>query len=813
MLSISSHRFCLTKSTHPEKCIQTEGDRLMKKIENPKIDFFNSRKFALLLILVLLILFSVTYYKMAFLDYVPNAGDTSQWRNSAQSQIEYEKENGKPALWNGNIFSGMPGYLIHFKKVVPFLDNIREFTNVVINWRVFLMFLSALGMYILLLSMKFEPLIALIAAISFGFSCHFLGLIDIGHNTKFRSIVYIPWIFWALQMLLHKKNFIALGLLSIFLIGQLRENHPQIAYYTYLMIGMYWAFQLVWAIKEKKLSSFAVFSGLLLLSFVLTVLAVAQPYLSVKEYGEYSIRGGADGVGKSYATSWSFHPLEILTFLIPDFFGGISPYYWGWMPFTQTFMYMGIVILFFAVFALVTVKKKIVIYLGWLCLITLFMSFGKHFEPLSDFLLNYLPGYNKFRVPATILVIIQFASVVLAAFGLKSAIILTQNKDFQPKMKKVFYAVVILLVLFTLFHSSFQNLPLSKDNESSRYSNTQFNQLRQIRLDRLVSGGYRSLGMLVLIVGLLLLLSYRKINKTVLLVILAILTYLDLRIVNKNYFQNLTLQSSIDKDFHKTRMDQFLLNDDDLFRIYPLGGDFGQNKWGYYHETIGGYHGAKLQRYQDIIENCLNEEISYRIPINWNIVDMLNVKYIIFDQKIPIERLEYAFHDKKIGKTALLNKKALPRAWFVDEITQKNKKEDIWAMLNSPSFDPSKTAIVEEETGEIQIPKNDSIQILLHEPDVMKMIVKNDSTSFLMISEVFYPEGWNAYLDGKKSKIFSANYILRGLRVPAGNHELVLKFEPKSYQLGVSLSYIGIILSLFITILGVTFWWKKRKNE
>jgi hypothetical protein len=783
-------------------------------IEIEKPDFFKQKRINYYLIAILFLILSISFWDIAFRGFVPQAVDTMQWRNSAQCQMEYKEEHGKQGLWNANTFAGMPGYLIHFEKVVPFIDHLKNLTDTVMNWRILLLFLAGLGMYILMIHLQFEPLIAFIAAISFALSCHFIGLIEIGHNTKFRSIVYLPWIFWAIRLLHTKRNMLAFGLTALFLIGQIRENHPQIAYYTYIMIAIYWVVEGIGALKEKQTKPFIQFTVLLLLCCLITLLAIAQPYLSIQEYGEYSIRGGAEGVGKEYATSWSFHPLEMLSFIIPDFFGGVSPYYWGWMPFTQTSMYMGIVILFFAILALFCVKSRMIKFLGWLCLITLFFSFGKHFDALSTFLLAYLPGFNKFRVPATILVLLQFAIVVLAAYGIQFTASANSGKSFLSKhIKKIFIAGIILFLLFAIVSSAFQQLSFMKTGESERYSAEQLNQLKLMRYDKLINDGYLALLFLIGTIGAIFLWLRKKISRPVFLILIALLSFTDLIRVNKRFLQKVTHYTNLEREFQTTRLDKFLLEDSDLFRIYPLASEFQMNKWAYHHQTIGGYHGAKLQRYEDIISNCLNYELDYRVPINWNIVNMLNVKYLIFDQMIPLENLEYAFYDSQQKKTAILNKDSLPRAWFVSEAKKIIEKEAIWKELNNRNFNPKQTAIVEQDIPQIETPTAAEVQIIHHDLDNLILQTKNDSTSFLVISEIYYPAGWNAYINGEPTDIYATNYILRGIVVPAGEHNIELKFQPKSYTLGILLSWIGISITVLAILIGSLFFWRQYNGK
>ena len=773
--------------------------------------FEGKYKHFILLSIMFIILISL-HFDVAFKGYEPQASDTLQWRTSAQQLIEYNKTHSDQALWNPAIFGGMPSYLISFGSKYPYINQIVRYTNKVINWRIFLMFMMGLGVYILMLHLGFNALTAFIAGISFALSTHFIGLLEIGHNSKFKAIVYIPWIFWGVHYLWKSRSVLSLGLTSLFIIGQMRENHPQVTYYTFLMLGIFWIFKLIDAIKNKQVGKFALFSGLLIFAGIISLLAVAQPYLSTVEYGEYTMRGGKSGLDTAYATSWSFHPAEIISFLNPGFFGGVSPLYWGWMPFTQTNMYMGVLVFLLAIFAAIYSKNSLIKILITVSVFTLFLSFGRHFSLLSDFMLAYFPFYNKFRVPAMILVILQFTTVVMAGFGLNT--IIAKAKENSENLfgigKKALIAVVALFILLLVSGGIFDQYGLMKSGDADQYNPQQIEQLKELRMSELVSGATQSFLVITIALALIMLLAKKKIDKTTFLLLIAIVIVTDLSIVNKRFLQNITHKSNISKSYQKTDADNFLLQDKENFRIYPLAREFGQNKWASYHQTIGGYHGAKLQRYQDIIAHCMNAELQDRVPINWNIINMLNSKYVIFNQNLPLNNLTFAFYDRKEKLTIFENTTYLPRAWFVQNIEEISIKEDIWKRLNELSFNPANSAIVEKKVGNIAAPQKSSVDFTAFDLHNIKFEVSTDTTSFLVISEIYYPAGWKAYVDGKETEIFATNYILRGIVVPTGKHTIDMIFAPESYKKSLTFSIIGLILSLLLVIAGGIIYYLKN---
>ncbi len=765
---------------------------------------------------LLFIILSIAFFKIAFQNYAPPASDTMQWRTSAQSLMEYNKTHKDQALWNPNVFSGMPGYLTSFSSKYPFINTLLKITNKVMNWRILLLFSMGLGIYLLMIYLKFDPLIAFISAVALALSCHFIGLMEIGHNSKFKALIYIPWIFFVIQYLKDRKSILAMGLAALLIIGQLRENHPQISYYTFLMLGIYWIFQLVWAIRDKEFKSFLIFTGMFIGVIIISFIAVAQPYFSTFEYGEYTIRGGAEGLETSYATSWSFHPLEILTFVNPSFFGGVSPYYWGWMPFTQTSMYMGVVIFLFAMLAVFFNRSRTVKVLTVVSIAALFISFGRHLPFLSNLLLNYLPGFNKFRVPAMILILVQFSFVLLAGYGLKTVLEKISNNDtnFFDLTKKVLIGAIILFILFIALSGTFESLGLSKVGETAKYSAAQMRQLKSLRAEKMFTDGIQTGIILLLSLGLILLLGRGKIGKYPFLLFIAVIVIIDLLLIDSRFLQEVTPQNRIEKHYKKTLADNFLMKDEEMFRIYPLGyplgKEFEKNQWTAYNQSIGGYHGAKLKRYQEIIENCMSAELKIRVPINWNVVNMLNAKYIISNQKLPLDNLEYAFYDRKQKITIYKNTTYLPRAWFVENVELIPQKRDIWKRLNQQEFDPAKSAIVEKSIEEIYAPILAEANLIEFDLHKLKFTVKTDTASFLTVSEIYYPAGWKAYLDGKETEIYVANYILRGVVIPKGEHVLEMKFEPAVYTLSLTFSLIGLIITVLLIFVGLYFYIRKN---
>ena len=794
-----------------------------------KKDIFENPKVHFLMIGIIIVVISTLFFTIGFQKYIPSASDTQQWRWAAEELIEHNHTEKDRALWTDNMFSGMPSYLISFPPKYPFFNNIPTYLNKIINWRVVYLIFGAIGMYLLIVYLKFSPLIALFSALAFALSPHFIGLIDIGHNTKFRAIMYIPWIFLTFEDLRQKKRLLSVGLLSIFLIDQLRINHFQISYYTYMMLAIYWLVFLIDSIKEKTIKSYLIFTSMLIFALAITVLAVANPYLSTYEYSHFTIRG-IGGATIDYATGWSYGIAETLSLFVPYMYGGINSLYWGPMGSTQVFHYMGILVLFLALIgSIFSFKDNKVKALVVISIISLLISYGKHFSLLSNLLLNYLPLFNKFRVPAMILCLLQFAIPVLAAYGFKAIIDNTKNSTKSVVTKKnvdaLFITLIVSFVLsvgvFFLFftrHDIFSEISYTSANSRGMfmgywdYTVDQYERVKLYRMDLLMQSGIRSFALLSCSILMLILLLKGLLKKNVILLLLIGLTVYDLTHINNNYLTpNSLVHESNQNQFETTDTDVFLLRDNDLFRIFPFHpSELNNARWSYYHQNLGGYHGAKLRRYQHILENNLYSEIVAGLPINLNIINMLNVKYVIFDRFYDIQNndLVAVHHDVETRHTIYLNNGVLPRAWFVKdhEIIQEQNRMSL--RLNDPTFNPAVTALLEDKVPSFSYDEESYIQMLERSIHHTRWVTSNEVDSFMVISEIYYPPGWNIYINNVKSDIYPVNICLRGAWVPAGENVIEMKFEPDSYRFGVLFSAIGLILALLVTVIGAVVYYK-----
>ena len=801
-----------------------------KKRQEKQVLYNSNYFFLILLVILALILFE----KMVVEGLRPIASDTLAWRGAANCLLEYREKTGHLGLWDTNIFSGMPAYMISYPLIIPNLDTIIALLGNILSRHFVLLLLAGFSLFYLLRYLKMPPIIALLGSCVFIFTPHFYSLIEAGHNTKFYSIMYTPLIFFTFIHLLERRNLLAYACFTLTITLQLRANHPQIIYYTWLALVIYWIFTVIMWIRQRQYKLILVSLVLGVLAVALALVIVAQPYWPNYEYAHYTIRGGSGpgaGLSKDYAMNWSFHPLEMLTFLIPGFFGLRDTTYWGWMPFTSTSMYMGLIPLILALIAIIYYRKPMVWYLLTLSVFSLLISFGKYLSPLADFMLNYFPYYNKFRSPSMILVLLQFAIAILSGYGLFYLIqqhetrwqnrLPSQVEKFLLRTMLIVSGILILVLisrsaLFQMLKSSW----FIKNGEPARYAPRVIEYLQQQRFAIFHRDLLRFLIILLAFVALTFTYLKAKLSNWGFAGLLILITIVDLWSIDFKYFRNMEKPQEIESSqFAKTSTDQFLLRDPTLFRIFPVGQEFSSNRWCYYHQSIGGYHAAKLKVYQQIIENCLYRGPDPQVPINWNVVNMLNVKYLLAKGYLPVEHLRLVHTDSQEKLLTYENRNVFPRAWLVGSYEVISDPKSIWTKLNSSDFDFRHRAILEKPLPEeIAPPDSQQVEIIEYDLHRIKISAYADKPALLVLSEIYYPAGWQARVDDYPTEIYKTNYMLRSVYLPAGTHTVEFYFAPKSHYYGIRLSTVGtIVLAMLFGVAGVryrsTIWRVLKKNK
>ena len=795
--------------------------------------------FAGLLIFLILMIF---YKPFVFDKLEPTGGDRIASIGETHQTTEYQKQTGKRVLWNPNIFGGVATYhrlsgnAFHIDKLVNWLSPIMD-------WRISWLLIGAAGIFTLILYLGFPWYFALLGAISFLFLPHFQALIIVGHNVKIRAIMALPWVVFGFVYFVNKINIFSMLVFTLAFSLQLRTQHYQIIFYTLLIILFIGILKIIEWLKNNESGKIIKSLGLFAAGLIIAVFMSAQPLFVVNEYTPYSTRGGtainlsedsdtpkqSGGVTFEYATRWSVHPKELMALISPRFFGGTSqeyytgnkfpqlknrviPGYWGEMPFTQSSEYMGIIIVILAIAGILFYRKDgFIIAITILLVFSLLLAFGRHFPPLYKLLFYYLPYFSKFRVPMMILVLIQFLLIILSMYGLKAL-----SSDFT--LKKYKSVLIILGVFFLIGLVPVLNpgmLSYTSAGDAQYASNPQIlDMLKTARMEMMVQDTIRMLFFIVAFVSILSAFYFKKINRDVLIIGIILLVSVDMISVSYRFMKHAKLVSPdrIEQQYFKpTKTDQVLAKDTDYYRVLALGNLFQSNDLAYRHQIIGGYSAIKPQLIQDIIDNNLYTN-NPKEPVNWNVINMLNGKYILSPAQLQYPDLAIVDVDQDKRTILYRNDNSLPRAYFVASVHPFLNEKDLVEYLNNPNFDPSKMALTTEKPERYDYSTDASVSITSYTPNQIDLTATCQDSSFLVLSEAYYPVGWKALIDEKQSHIYQVNHLLRGITVPPGDHKIIFRFAPRSYYRSKWLSTIFVNLTWLALIISIVYRNRERLN-
>ncbi|MFC1887846.1 hypothetical protein ACFLYK_03455 [Candidatus Cloacimonadota bacterium] len=785
--------------------------------------------------LLLIILFS----GMSIKGLRPGGVDVIGSKGKTHQSNEYKNDTGETVLWNSPVFSGMPTYHRIGGKNFSFDSIIYKYFDKIVYQFMWIYLIGFIGMFYLIRYFKISYWAAVLAGLAFIFIPHYMSLLNIGHFAKFRPIMYIPFVTFFFISFFNKRH---LGWLLGFILAfsiQIRTQHYQIIFYQILILLFIGIYYLIQYTKQKEFKILVQKLLLTIAASVLIIMIVAQPLFVTSEYTPYSIRGGtgeeeSTGLSSDYATRWSLNPTEILVWLMPRFYGGTSgevytgnkvtqfkdraiPGYWGTMPFTQTYDYVGVILIFLALIGLIlNWKNGLIKTLLILFTLALFLSFGRHFPLLYNLFFKYIPAFNKFRVPAMISVILQFIIVIYAAYGVNS--LLKFQSENKKAIQKIILVIGIIFIILGMIPYLFGNsFSLTKEGDASQYNPQSLALIKTARLDMMQTDGLRLILFTLLISAVLYLYTDQKIKKSVLVFLLLLFLLMDqVPYVKKAEGELYDMKSMERTHFKKTDTDKFLLNDDSYFRVFPITENpFNTNDWSYYHNSIGGYSAAKLRIYQDIIENCLYDQANPRNILNWNIIKMLNCKYIISKQQLPVDELEQVFLDKKNEFLTYTPKFEVKPAWFVKNTKVFPDRDKRFMALNDFAFDSHRTAILEKDPPfEIELPDSSNIELIESSFNHMYYEVYTDKPTLLVVSEIYYPKGWKCLIDDVETEIYKTDHILRSVFIEEpGNHSIKFIFSPERFNWLVSLSLIGhIILYLAFLIIILLHFRNKKEN-
>jgi hypothetical protein len=657
--------------------------------------------------------------------------------------------------------------------------------------------------------------------------------------------MFLPWVLLVFLYFLDKKSILTAAIFAIIFGAQIRTQHYQIVFYTALLIFAVGVYPMLKDLLDKKYLIFGKSTVLLLAAIALGITMSSQPLFLAKEYIPYSKRGKttinlkdkniqseerstSDGVQIEYATQWSTHPSELLTWFIPRFYGGMSgekytgneisqlrnrviPGYWGHMPFTQSYEYMGVISLLLAFIGIYAFRKNtFIISLLILAAFFILLSFGRHFISFYNLFYNHFPFFNKFRAPVMSVTVTSFIVAILAAYGLKYLFSLpaTQTIKENKPILYIFAGFIVLGIAVTLAAQGF-SFTHARDNYDPRVIEI----IKSARKEFITKDLIRYFMLVMLAGGAVMAYLYRKISYGFMIISLSILVMYDLIDIQNRYHGKYIDVQKLEKQYFKTTdTDRFLLADKESYRIFPMGKNFSDNRWAYYHQTIGGYSPIKMYAVEELIANNLYNGWDKQLPVNFNVLKILNTKYIISSQKFNHDHITLVSEDKQNKLYTYLFNEHLPRGFFVGNYKIIKDEYDRLAYINNKNFDPSLTAILEESPLE-KFDKPDSSWVIVSSlnPNERRFKVFSDRKTLFVISEIYYPPGWNIYLDDQLVKqIYKTNHAIQSIILPQGEHQVDVRFTPDSYYQYIKLSYASAGLLYFIIILSMMMTYKDK---
>ncbi len=782
--------------------------------------------------------------------------DTVQWKGTAEAMQQYEERTGQLALWAPNTFGGMPGYLIHYPKAVPQLDTAVMALRAAGWWPGAHLLVLLLGTYLFVVFLTRDVLAGALAAVAYGLTTYVPLILLAGHNTKFIAMAFAPWLLLAFAFALRRPPGagwprVLLGglLFAIALALNLRAGHVQITYYAAFALGIVWLTEGVGAVREGGGREFLVSTGALALGAVLGVAMVAQPYLPVAEYRAFTIRASGEGGGLAwdYAMSWSQGFGELVTLLIPGAYGGGGPTYWGEKPFTAGPHYVGPLVLALAVGGLWGVRRRITLGLGIAAGVMVLFAFGQHLPLVNRPAFDLLPLFSSFRVPETWLAAVAMIAAVLAGVG---AYYLGRREPtpegVERKTRLAYWtfgaAGGVLLLLLVAGTALFSFEAPGELERTAQAAARQYGRAPSDPAIRQAAGDYvaglraeraglfradamRSLFFLVLGGGLVVLQRRKRIPAWAMQAGLLLLVTADLWRVGQRYFNeeapSLRSSSEVFAAIPEYGVDRFIQAQVEVaggpgrFRVLPLAlNPFNSAREAAFYESVGGYHGAKLALAQDYIDEILFDADG---RLNENALDLLSTRYVI--ARGPAPGFEVAFEDEQTGLVVLEKPDVLPRAFLAGETRVVEDREERLRLLRDPDLDLRRTALLSEplarplDPAPIDSLSTAAVELVRFDPREIVWEAATDRPRLLVASEIYYPAGWNAYVDDRPVPIVQTNHLLRGVVVPEGEHIVTMRFEPETHERSARVSTIATALAYLGALLMAGLWWYRKGDQ
>ncbi|MFK7833960.1 MAG: YfhO family protein [Winogradskyella sp.] len=809
------------------------------------------------LVLIGFIALSLAYFSPILQGKKINQSDIMHYIGMAEQQKEFARTTGEETYWTNSAFGGMPTYQLGAKyphNYIKKLDLTLRFLPRPADY----LFLYFIGFYILLVSLKVDFKLAALGALAFGFSTYLIIILGVGHNSKAHAIAYMPLVLAGIVLMFRRKYVLGFLLTTVASGLQLVANHPQMSYYLLLLILVLGFVYLVDAYKKKVLPHFFKSVGLLAVAAVLAVGLNATSIMATQEYVKESTRGKSEltinvdgspkeastGLSKDYITEYSYGILETFNLYIPKFMGGgnredvgkdsetykayinlgaspiealdaarNAPMYWGEQPIVEAPAYVGAVIIFLFVLGLFLVKGRLKWWLVGGTLLSWILSLGKNWffvenpqpdgNPITNFFIDFVPLYNKFRAVSSIQVILELCIPVLGIFALVR-LFNDLQKD-EEKLKALKYAVGItagLALMFLLFKSTLFDFESFRDDQYiEAYGQPFIDAVIKDRKALMSADTLRTLILVLLSAGTIFMFLKKKLSENLVVVIFTVLILFDLVSVNRQYVNNDNFIPAlrVDKPYQPNAADKEILQDKGHFRVLDMSSQ-GQRmpaKAAYYHNSLFGYHAAKLGRVNELLEFHVYKN-------NMNVLNMLNTKYIIAEEQGQI--FPYT------------NTETNGNAWFVSKLNVvADANQEIVAL---DSLNTKTTAVLQKFVASennlkprYQVDSLASIQLKDFKPNYLKYESNNSNDGVAIFSEIYYSQGWNAYINGELTPHFRVNYVLRALELPKGNHTIEFKFEPQVIETGSKVALASSAVFGILLLLGLFYEVKRRKTE
>ena len=804
-----------------------------------------------LIALIGFIIISLIYFYPVLKGQTIYQSDIVQYTGMAKEQNDFRAENNAEPYWTNSAFGGMPTYQLGAKypnDYIGMLDDALRFLPRPADY----LFLYFLGFYGLLLVLKVDPLKAFFGALAFGFSTYLIIILGVGHNAKAHAIAYMPMVI-AGFILVFRKRYLVGGIVTMLAVAlEINANHFQMTYYLLLLLLVFSAYFINKLYQEKELNQLPKIIGVFLVAVLFAVGTNATNLLATKEYAEFSTRSKNEltfnpngskvttdnALSREYITEYSYGIAESLNLIAPRLFGGSNaenvgtssklyefiinqgaspteaeefaenvPTYWGNQPIVAAPAYIGAIVFFLSILALFHDKRKIKYAFLAGAIFSLVLSWGKNFGILTDFFIDFVPVYDKFRAVSSIQVLLELCIPVLAIMGLQSFF---KDEENQTKSLKLTGITAIGLIVVLFLAKGMFDFTTPNDNYyiqayGDEMGNAFINALKSDRASLYTADLLRSGFFMLVAFGVLWMYHKGKLVQNTAIIIIGVFMVGDLVFIDKNYVnsKDFVSKAEMSEPFEATQTDLQILQDTTHFRVFEVAGNMSSARSSFFHKSIGGYHAAKPRKIQQLFDYQIAKN-------NKEVLDMLNIKYIIQ-------------RDEKGQEFASINPDANGNAWFVSKIQTVNSADEemkaldkldtknvavIGPSVNNDSYSVSSSALENNFTKDSLA----TIKLDLYKPNHLKYTSTNTNNGFAVFSEVYYKNGWTAMIDGKETPIQRVNYTLRGLEVPKGKHTIEFKFEPQVVKTGSTIALFSSIGMVLLIIGGVYFERKKKKQ-